>query len=64
MQAALIYQHATREREREIAAALSKRVRSRLAGGSETADDQGQTDGESRTDDGDEGSAGVLARVG
>jgi hypothetical protein len=58
MRAALIYQHATSERDREIAAGMDRRI-SGQAGG--------KTKGKRRrmkSDDGDDGAAGELARVG
>jgi integrase len=54
MRAALIYQHATTERDRAIADALSAHVDAER-------DDGG--DGEDPDDDGDDGAAGVLVPV-
>jgi hypothetical protein len=58
MRAALIYQHATSERDREIAAGMDRRI----------ADQTGKP-GESRKrkrrrKKGDDGTAGQLARIG
>jgi hypothetical protein len=58
MRAALIYQHATSERDREIAAALSERIEARRPPAS-----QPQTEDSTGEDDGDDGAAGVLASV-
>jgi hypothetical protein len=59
MRAALIYQHATSERDREIAEGMDRRI----------ANQTGKKPGKGRRrrkkgDDGDDGTAGNLARVG
>jgi hypothetical protein len=58
MRAALIYQHATSERDREIAANIDKRIEA--VQGKKA---QGKRKRRKKGDDPDDGAAGVLARV-
>jgi hypothetical protein len=61
MRAALIYQHATSERDREIAAGMDKRISDQT--GKKPAGKPRRR--KKRNDgDGDEGTAGTLARLG
>jgi hypothetical protein len=57
MRAALIYQHATSERDREIADGMDRRI----AG--ETGRKARRKRSRKKKDDGDDGTAGQLARV-
>jgi hypothetical protein len=60
MRAALIYQHATSERDREIAAGIDKRIAAAKGKTAKPAKRKRRKKG----DDGDDGTAGSLARVG
>ena len=57
MRAALIYQHATSERDREIAAGMDRRI-----AGENNKKAKGKRS-RKKKDDGDDGAAGELARV-
>jgi integrase len=63
MRAALIYQHATNERDREIAEAMDKRI-AKQQGKKATPANAAKPKRRRKGDDPDDGTGGVLARVG
>jgi len=62
MRAALIYQHATSERDQEIASGMDRRISDQTGKKARSTMPKGKR-GE-RRDDPDEGTAGVRTRVG
>jgi integrase len=64
MRAALIYQHATSERDREIAEGMDRRIADQTGKKQGTSKKQGMgKQRRKKKDDGDDGTAGQLARV-
>jgi hypothetical protein len=60
MRAALIYQHATSERDREIAAGMDRRISDQTGRKDQPGRKPGKGKRSRKRDDGGEGSAGVL----